>query len=229
VSKLNTLKIPYIVIDFYSIDEQINSISMIGQALAAEEKAQQYIDYYLKTIEEVKSISSKIPQEEKVHLYHSVNEAVRTDVKNSLPADWIEVTGGINVSIEDSLKISEDKSFATLEQIYMWDPDIIIGNEAGVPEYILSNEQWAALRAVKEKKVYQIPNGISRWGHPGSLETPLAISWTAKLLYPEYFGHIDMETVTREYYKNFFDLELSDEQADSILSGKGMREAKKNK
>lgn len=226
VAKLDMLNISYIVIEFYSMEEQIESISTIGKALDAEEKAQQYISYYLKAVEDTKSITASIPQEEKVSLYHSVNEAVRTDIRNSLPADWIGVTGGINVSIKEDLKISGDKSFATLEQIYLWDPDIIIANEAGVPEYILSNEQWAALRAVKEKKVYQIPNGISRWGHPGSLETPLAILWTAKLLYPHYFEHINMDTVTKEYYKNFFNLELNDDQVSQILSGKGMREAK---
>ncbi|MFZ5968337.1 MAG: ABC transporter substrate-binding protein [Bacillota bacterium] len=229
VAKLDKLNIPYVVIDFYSIEEQIESISIIGQVLGAEEKAQQYISYYLKTIEDTKNIADSIPSEERISLYHSVNEAVRTDLKNSLPADWIKITGGINVSIEGDLKISGDKSFAALEQIYLWDPDIIIANEAGVPEYILGNEQWAALRAVKEKKVYQIPNGISRWGHPGSLETPLAILWTAKLLYPKYFEHINMETETKAYYKNFFNMELSDQQVREILSGKGMREAKYNK
>lgn len=226
VAKLDKLNIPYIVVDFYSIEEQIESISIIGKALGVEERAQQYAKYYQKTIGDTEKITDSIPQEERISLYHSVNEAVRTDLKDSLPADWIKATGGINVSIEDDLRISGDKSFATLEQIYLWDPDVVIANEAGVPEYMLSNEQWAALRAVKEKKVYQIPNGISRWGHPGSLETPLAVLWTAKLLYPSYFQHIDMEKETKTYYKNFFNMDLSDNQIKEILSGKGMREEK---
>jgi len=164
----------------------------------------------------------------RVTVYHSVNEAVRTDIADSLPAEWIEITGAVNVSVDEELKISGDKSFAALEQIYLWDPDIIIANEAGVPEYMLSNEQWAALRAVKERRVYQIPNGISRWGHPGSIETPLAILWTSKLLYPDYFKHIDMKMITSEYYKRFFNLDLDGDQVNAILSGKGMREAKSN-
>lgn len=228
-AKLDKFNIPYVVIDFHSMEEQMESISIIGKVLGTEEKAQRYIDYYKKTIEDTERIVTLIPQEERVSLYHSVNEAVRTDIRDSLPADWIAVTGGINVSIGEDLRISGDKSFATLEQIYLWDPDIIIANEAGVPEYMLSNEQWAALRAVKEKRVYQIPNGISRWGHPGSLETPLAILWTAKLLYPDYFEEIDMEVETKNYYKNFFDIELSSQEVKEILSGKGMREAKNNR
>ncbi len=229
VAKLDQLNIPYIVIEFSSIDEQLESISTIGKAIGVEEKANKYIDYYKKVMEDTEKVSSLIPEDERITLYHSVNEAVRTDVENSLAADWIKLTAGINVSIGDELKTSGEKSFATLEQIYLWDPDIIIANESGVPDYMLSNEQWAGLRAVKEKRVYQIPNGVSRWGHPGSLETPLAILWTSKLLYPQYFEHVDLEEETKKYYEDFFDIILDDEEVGEILKGEGMREPKTNK
>lgn len=226
VEKLERLNIPYIAIAFSSMAEQMETISVIGKAIGETEAAQRYIDYYQQTIAETAKITAAIPAEEKVSIYHSVNEAVRTDTRDSLPADWIRVTGGENVSINADLRISGDKSFATLEQIYLWDPDVIIANEAGVPEYLLSNEQWASLRAVKAGRVYQIPNGISRWGHPGSLETPLAILWTAKRLYPQYFGHIDMRAETADFYRRFFEVELSADQVSEILSGRGMREPK---
>jgi len=228
-AKLDKLDIPYMAIAFNSMEEQISSIAAIGKVLDAEKEADRYIAYYRKVIEDTGSITAAIPEQERVTLYHSVNEAVRTDLKNSLPADWIGITGGINVSAEDDLKVTGDKSFATLEQIYKWDPDIIIANEAGVPEYMLSNEQWASLRAVKEKRVYQIPNGISRWGHPGSVETPLAILWTSRLLYPDRFKELDMKKEVKEYYKSFFNMELSDDQVEGILIGKGMREPKAGK
>ncbi len=229
VAKLDKFNIPYVVIDFYSMEEQMNTIATIGKVIGAESEAAEYLQYYRRVVDETKEITNQIPVEERISLYHSVNEAVRTDTKNSLPADWIAVTGGINVSIDADLRISGDKSFATIEQIYLWDSDIIIANEAGIPEHILSNPQWASLRAVKENRVYQIPNGISRWGHPGSLETPLAILWTSKLLYPEDFQHIDMEKETGEYYKRFLGLELSNDEISDILEGKGMREPKNSR
>lgn len=225
--KLDRLGIPYITIAFTSMEEQIRTIEFIGKVIGRTAEAQRYIDYYRQKITEIEAIAKTIPENERVRLYHSVNEAVRTDTRDSLPADWIRVTGAINVSIDSDLRISGDKAFATLEQIYLWDPDLIIANESGVPEYMLSNEQWAALRAVKNKRVYQIPNGISRWGHPGSLETPLAAMWTAKLVYPDYFGHIDLHKETKEFYANFFNVDLTDEEVSAILDGRGMREPKR--
>ena len=72
-----------------------------------------------------------------------------------------------------------------------------------------------------------MPNGISRWGHPGSLETPLAMLWTVKTIYPEYSGSINMKTETVNFYKKFFNYTLTDQMAEQILQGKGMRKSKK--
>jgi iron complex transport system substrate-binding protein len=77
--------------------------------------------------------------------------------------------------------------------------------------------------AVKNKRVYQMPIGISRWGHPGSLETPLALLWTAKTIYPDYFRDIDIFAETKTFYKRFFNYELGDALVRQMLTGQGMR------
>lgn len=59
--------------------------------------------------------------------------------------------------------------------------------------------------------------------HPGGLETPLAIVWTAKTVYPELFGDINLETQVKGFYKQFFNLNLDKEMLDKILNGRGMR------
>ena len=71
--------------------------------------------------------------------------------------------------------------------------------------------------------VYQIPIGVSRWGHPSSTETSLAILWLAKLLYPDYFEDLDIRGGDEDYYYTFYDFKVSEETLDKILSGKGIR------
>lgn len=221
--KLDKFNIPYLVIDFSSIEEQKKAIMVIGQALGVFERAEKYNDYYQECIERVELAAAEIPAEEKVRLYHSVNEATRTDAPGTLEADWTEKTGVINVSVGQELRLLEGKNFCSMEQILLWDPEVIIVNEAGVADYMYSNPKWASLKAIKDKKVYQMPIGISRWGHPGGMETPLAILWTAKTIYPEYFYDIDIKNEARNYYKEFFDYELSDETLERILAGETMR------
>lgn len=224
VEKLRKSKIPYLVVDYRNIKEQQYAIQMIGQAVGAEEKAQRYNAYYQSCIDAVQAKVKDIPLEERVKVYHSVNEATRTDVKDTLPADWIQVAGAFNVSVNENLRVVDgNKYIASLEQILVWNPQVILVNEAGVADYIMGNSQWSKINAVEHGKVYQMPNGISRWGHPGSLETPLAVLWTAKTLYPDRFPDLDMAKEAKNFYQEFFNYPLSDEAVAQVLSGKGMR------
>lgn len=227
MEKLDKTGIPFLVVDFNSMEEQKYAVKMIGAAIGAEDKAEAYIRFYDKCLEKIAAKVKDLPLEKKVRIYHSVNEAVRTDSIGTLPADWTEAAGVINVSVNEDLKFSNNKYFANIEQILLWDPDAILVNEQGVADYILTEKQWAPLKAVQNKRVYQMPNGISRWGHPGSLETPLAVLWTCKTLYPELCQDIDMMQETKSFYQEFFNLDLSDEMAAKVLRGVGMREPKK--
>ena len=226
MAKMKKTGLPFLVVDYADIDRQQYALDMMGQALGVQDKAQAYNDYYRRIVETVTARLADIPPETRIRLYHSVNEALRTDAQGTLPADWIQVAGAINVSVGQDLKLYEGDYYANLEQIMLWDPEVIICNEPGVAGYILSHEQWAPLQAVKAEKVWQLPIGISRWGHHSSLETPLAILWTAQRLYPERFTDVDMAAETKQFFQEFFNYKLSDELVQDILSGEGMRETK---
>lgn len=221
--KLDRFNIPYLGIEFDSIEEQQYMIKMIGKVLGKDEKATAYIKYYNDIINLVQERTNQIAEEKRVRVYHSINEATRTDPANSVPADWFSKTGCDLVSTEGDLKFIQNDYYASLEQILEWNPKAIFANEEGVDNYILTDSKWKSLDAVKNKKVYLLPNGISRWGHPNSLEIPLAMLWTAKKLYPKYFEDIDLVKEVQDFYDDFFSLSLTKEDVNKILSGKGMR------
>lgn len=222
-AKLDKAGIKYIAVDYRNMQEQMDTVLMIGRAIGEEERALEFTAFFQEQIRLVQGRTQDIPGEQRIKVYHSINEASRTDSRDTLPADWLEASGANNVSVGEELKFYENKYYASLEQIYVWDPGVIIANEPGVAEYMLGNEQWQGLRAVAARQVYQLPVGISRWGHPGSLETPLALVWTAQLLYPERCADIDMNKLTGYFYQEFFGIELDDQQIADILSGQGMR------
>ncbi|MBA4369337.1 MAG: iron ABC transporter substrate-binding protein [Desulfobacterium sp.] len=233
--KMNACGLTWITVDFHNMAQQLEVIEMIGKVIGATEKADEYNRYYIRCIEQVQNrIETEIPARSRLRVYHSTVEPNRTSLKNSLSSDWINASGLINVTSQESDGLFNGNDQAGMEQILLWNPDIILANEPGVADVIRKNPQWSPVTAVKNDRVYQLPIGISRWGHPGSLETPLAIFWTAKTVYPEKFRHIDMQEEVRNFYKLFFNYELSDNMIAQILSGKGMRlkksgEKKKNK
>lgn len=220
--KLEQTGIPYVVIGYNGIAQQQHMIALIGEMLGAQEKAAKYNDYYRNRVELVQSRIKDVPESARPRVYHALVEPLKTVGTPSLSNDWLLVAGAVNVSAAGPNKLSGGpESLISLEQIVVWQPQIIIVNEDGVVDAIMQNPQWQAIEAVQQGRVWQMPVGISRWGHPGSLETPLAILWTAKMLYPERFADIDMRAELKEFYHDFFDLDVSEEMADQILQGKG--------
>jgi iron complex transport system substrate-binding protein len=224
--KLNKSKIPFLVIKYNSMKEQQAAMAIIAKVLGTVDQAQRYNQYYQQCLERVAEKIASIPEKDRIRVYHSLNEATRTDTRGTLPADWMQAAGAKNVSVDQDLKLFGGKYYASLEQILLWDPEVILVNDPNVVGYIMSHEQWHPLQAVKNKRVLALPNGISRWGHFSSLETPLAVMWTAQTLYPDKFTDIDMAAETKYFYQEFFRMELSDKTVQKILSGKGMRVSK---
>jgi len=224
--KLNRFKIPYLIVDYSTIEEQQFAIAMIAEALGVPERGDAYLDYYNQCIDLVQNRTKDILPDKKIRIFHSVLEPTRTDPKQSLTTDWIRKANAISVSAERDLQFVDGEFYAGMEQILLWNPDMILVNEPSAHKIILKDVRWSAMKAVKNKKVFQMPIGISRWGHPGSIETPLAILWATKTLYPDLFKDINIRTETRQYYKLFFDFELSEKLLEQILSGTKMRKKK---
>lgn len=229
VEKLNNLGIPYVVVDFYTLDELKTAISVIGDVFNNPEKANEFKKFFDDTIGLVTDRLQDVKEDEKPIVYHSVNEATRTDVENTICSEITDLAGIRNASVENGMQSQGDKAYTTLEEIYRWDPDAIIANEYSVTDYILSDDKWAGLQAVINQKVYTLPIGATRWCHPASIEAHMAVLAIANMFYPDKFSDLDIEEYIKNYYSKFFGLELDDEEIDMILSGKGMRIQKDGK
>ena len=227
--KLDTFGIPWLAIDFRSMEQQRATIAMIGAAIGAREEALKYNRYYLKCLARVQKIVSDIADAQRVTVFLATNEPTRTALPVSLPSDWLRAAGAVNVATQAAPRRLEGKNQLNIEQILLWNPQVILANEPGAVSLIQSSPKWSAVEAVRTGKVFQMPIGISRWGHPGSLETPLAVLWTAKTLYPELFKEIDMRKELRYFYRTFFSHDLSEKMVQQVLAGRGMRLTKNRK
>ncbi|EJY6459065.1 hypothetical protein OGT28_002076 [Escherichia coli] len=82
---------------------------------------------------------------------------------------------------------------------------------------ILSSPQWASVDAVIHHRVYVNPKGMFWWCRETS-EEALQFLWLAKTLYPARFADVDIRKETREFYRQFFGLTLSDAQMSDVLN-----------
>lgn len=227
VEKLNKAGIPWIVVDYDSLESLEKAVTVAGNVFNVPEKAESYNTYMKNTLNLVAQRVSGIPEASRIRVYHAVNEAARTDLNGDLCSQITDVAGIINVSTQGGSLITDaEKTMTTLEQIYTWNPDAIIANDPNTTNYILTDSKWSGLKAVKNQQVTTLPTGVSRWGHPGSIEPHMAALFIAKLFYPQQFSDIDLAQITKDYYKQFFNLDLSDDDVTAILSGEGMRLSK---
>lgn len=176
---------------------------------------------YGKTVsEEIKSKVESLPEDKKVKtlvIFNHNGKDMTTSGGTHYGQVWIESTGGINVvrDIEGTPAIS-------MEQVYEWNPDVIIVSSFTkyMPEDFLQNkiegQDWSQVKAVKDGKVFKEPVGVYRW-YPPSGDAPLMSLWMAQKQYPELFDY-DMKSKVIEYYKTFYNYDLSDPQAEAILS-----------
>jgi iron complex transport system substrate-binding protein len=229
LQKMEIFQLPVLTVDYHDITGQQRAIAMIGEAIGARERSEAYNRYYDRCIDRVKEGVSHILPDQRVRAYLATVEATRTYGRHSLPAEWMSLCGIVNVAADQPLSIHQGEQHASLEQILRWNPDVIFTNEPGVAEAIAQDSKWSSIRAVKQKKIYHMPIGISRWGHPGSLETPLAMLWTVKTVYPNFFTGMDIKNEVEKYYRKFFRLELTDALYEQMLSGKGMRKPRRKK
>ncbi|MBQ7743757.1 MAG: ABC transporter substrate-binding protein [Lachnospiraceae bacterium] len=171
----------------------------------------------------IKERVSKLSKEEKKRvffLFQYNDSTMLTSGKNFFGEWWAEAVGCINVAEE----LEKDNSVATnLEQVYAWNPDMIFITNftTALPkdlyENTVGNYDWSEVKAVKDREVYKLPLGMYRTYTPG-IDTPITLLWFAKTAYPGLFSDVDLVKETREYYKNIFDVDLTDDEIKSIFN-----------
>lgn len=190
---------------------------LLGQIFDEPDRAAGLADDARALAEKVKAVTATIPEEDKpsvLILFNYDNGVIKAAGSGSFGQYWIEQGGGINAAAE--LKGHAD---VTMEQIYEWDPDVILlSNFVNLtPEEFMNDTafDWSPVKAVKDGKVYKYPLGVYRW-YPASSDSALSLEWTAKTLQPDVFADFDLDADVKEYYKNNYGIELTDEQLAAI-------------
>ncbi len=224
LAKLDRAGIPYVLVGYTDVGSQLDALSVVGTACGeqAEQKAIELRRYYDGMRTSVVSRVAGVADADRVRVYHSINDALLCDGQGSLGASWIEETGCVDVSAGQAPTSDYDYN-ATLEQVYTWDPDLLVYNNAEAAASVGADAQWAGLRAVREGGVRVIPTGATRWGHRGSVETPLAMLWLGATAYPDLFSDVDLKQTVVDYYRDYLGLEIDDETYASMISGEGLR------
>ena len=207
--------------DGNAIEAVASWMEQLGLIFQKEDRAQEIKEMGYEVLEQVETSVADIPEEEKERvliIYRYSDEELTVAGDGHFGDFWIEAAGGVNVA--DEIK---GTAAVNMEQIYAWNPDkIFISNfSSRMPEDLIDNTidnaDWTSVKAVQDEEVYKIPLGMYRW-YPPSSDTPLMLQWFAKQMYPEKFEEVDMNQEVKEYYSEFYGIELTDDNVTSIFN-----------
>ncbi|MED3553958.1 ABC transporter substrate-binding protein [Cytobacillus praedii] len=204
-----------------TIEDVGNWIQLLEDVFQQDSKTTGIVEYGRDLEKLVAERVNNLPDKErkKIMIINSYNEtALAVAGKGTFGEYWTNAIGAINVAMDAS------GNTINMEQVYEWAPDkIFISTLTDVmPHNLYENtaptgHNWSSVAAVKNKEVYKYPLGIHRW-YPTSTDAPLSLLWLAKNTYPELFEDIDLNTTIKEYYKEFYNMNLTDEDVDWILT-----------
>lgn len=211
VEQFEALNIPVVVIDPETLDNFLETVDILGKLTGCEDKAQSLIDDYNQVITEVSELTKDV--ETKPLVYIAGSDMLRTAGKGMYQNDLIEIAGGTNAasSLEDSSWVD-----ITAEELLSWNPEkvyIVSYSEYTMDDFISAYPQLTATQS-PEENVKIFPGAIEPWDYP-TASAPLGVLWLANDLHPELVSDEELETKVSEFYKEYFDIDVTLEDVNN--------------
>ena len=219
-----SLGIPVVAVD-NELNNSAEAFRFMGELLGVEDHAEELAQYAEQVFTDINALSD-IPEEKKVSVYFGNGEdSLETAPRGSQHAQILDAINAVNVA---DLELGDGSRVQiSAEQLLAWDPDVIVVNGepkadksgSSAAEDILSNPDYASLKAVQDQKVYGAPNAPFSWvDRPAGPNRLIGMRWFSALIYPEYIK-CDINEEIHKFFDLFYHVDLSDEQLENVLKG----------
>ena len=210
--------VPIVLMPNTSLEGLKTTARITGTVLGPREAevAEDYIRYFDANIRRVRRETERLAANQRPKVLHTSSAGILTvDGLDTVIDDWIRIAGGRNAA-----DVVGNGRPVTLEQVAVWDPDVIIVGTAPNQQNrqaILEDPRWREIKAVKTGKVFVNPTGAYLWDRH-SAEAALQVLWAAKTIHPELFADLDIKRETINFYGRYFHHALTDEEYTSIVN-----------
>ena len=148
-----------------------------------------------------------LPEDERVRVLYIGTGTDRVASGDMYQRHLIEAAGGVCVSSD----LIGSWNTVGLEQILVWNPDVIVIAPYGVVQAadVLDDSNWQAIGAVQSGRVYKMPRLFAPWDTPVP-ESILGVAWMAEQFYPGV-SSIDFDAEVLHFYTDYYGFELTDD------------------
>lgn len=178
-----------------------DGIRLIGTVVNHQKQAEELINATFSQRQETSVRLKGIPATQRIRVYMA-NPDLTTYGSGKYTGLMMAHAGALNVA---AATINGYKQ-VSMEQILAWDPQVIFVQDRypRVIDEINQQPAWQAVDAVKNHRVYLMPEYAKAWGYPMPEAMALGELWMASILYPEKFGDVDMQKKADSWYQRFY-------------------------
>lgn len=213
VPVLETAGLPALYFEWKDFDDLRRTAELLGDVLGARARAAEFVRYCDGNVARVANAlaAGDAPRRPRVAFLRA-----KTFSQPARIADWtLAAAGGDNVG---RYGVGAGQAAMTLEALLRADPEALIVWSREERDALLADPRFAAMSAVRARRVHAVPVGATPWLAPG-VEQCLGVLWTAQRLHPERFADLDLIEETRGFYRRFFSLPIDAGEAAAILDG----------
>lgn len=211
--------IPFVHIDA-TVEAAPEAYRMLGELTGQTEKAEELATWCEETYAMMTDMMAKVDADgaRKSLLYCLGDKGLNVIAEGSYHAETINLLSD-NLAKLPEVVSSGLGNEVDLEQILVWDPDVIIFAPDTIYDTVATDTAWQQLSAISGGNYYKTPYGPYGWlSSPPSVQRYLGMLWLGALLYPDYCEY-DLQTEVTEYYELFYQCELTQEMYDNLMAG----------
>jgi iron complex transport system substrate-binding protein len=207
--------IPYVLING-RFKQSSETLRRAGELLDVGERAEELASYAENSIARINSLMATIPDEQTPKVYYGRGpNGLETGLAGSINMEVLEAVGAKNVAQSAG---AGGLANVSVEQVLSWNPDVILALDKAFFSNVRTDPLWSGISAVKAGRIFRAPTLPFGWfDAPPGINRVIGVSWLATVLYPDR-TKIDLKQETRDFYRLFYHVSLTDDQVASLLS-----------
>lgn len=209
--------IPVIFIEA-TLEKMPEAYRTLGMLLNEEEKAEVLAEYCEKTLAMAAEIAREVAGEDVVTAYFGTGtDGLACNARGSIHGEVLDLLGVTNAAVVENVSQKGGGNKVDMEQVMLFNPDIILFAASGIYDQVFLDRAWCELDAVKNGRVYEIPNRPYDFlASPPSINRVIGIHWLAWVAYPEYYK-LDLIEEMQTFYQLFYNYPLTHAEVEELL------------
>ena len=189
----------------------------LGQLLGREDTAEQLAAFCERVHSRTLSIMEQVGENKVTALYIKGEQGLNVLALGAAHAETMDLLTK-NLAVVSSPSSKGSGNEVTLEQIALWNPELILFDADSIYDTAAERDTWKELTAISTGNYLEVPQSPWNWmGTPPAAQRYLGMIWLTAQLYPEYCDY-DAKAEILEFYELFYHCRLTEQQYTEITA-----------